>query len=137
MSLFQFYQPEHKRIVKRAPFARAVHAYPKTKIEVSATHNWMNAQPLRKWLHNCLKYADNILRRTSGIQISVASHYVVGCVQIRHRKAALQPESPRRELAIDYSEIAQLAKESQAIRERLLADSGASKRRDQSQRRHR
>ena len=121
MSLFEYYQPKYRTIVKREPFACAFHAYPKTKIEVAATHNWMNAQSLRRWVHNCLKHADNILREQAGyryrLKVTMLSD---ACKSVIEK--ALQPEAARRELSIDHAEIAQLAKDSHAIRDRLLAD---------------
>ena len=120
-SLFQMHQPEEKRVIRRAPFASAVHAYPVTELEIAATHAWTEVEPLAAALNSIIKHADNVLRgqagysyRVRGIQLTDASKSLI--------EAALQPEAPKPELSIDHSEIAQLAKDSRAIRERLLAD---------------
>ena len=120
-TLFQMHQPEHRRVVRRAPFASAVHAYPEVEIEIAATHAWTEIEALAALLNSIIKHADNVLReqagyrhRLRGIQLTDECKSVI--------EAALQPEAPRQELSIDHSEIAQLAEESAALRERLLAD---------------
>ena len=130
------HQPEHRQVIRRAPFASAVHAYPGTEIEIAATHAWTEVEPLTASLNSIIKHADNVLRgqagysyRVRGIQLTDARKSLI--------EAALQPEAPRQELAIDHSEIAQLAKDSQAIRERLLADAEPESEAATSQRRHR
>ena len=72
-------------------------------------------------LNSIIKHADNILRgqagyrhRLRGIQLTDAYKSVI--------EKALQPEAPKRELSIDHSKIAQLARDSRVLRERLLAD---------------
>ncbi len=120
-TLFQLHQPERRQVIRRAPFASAVHAYPGTALEIAATHAWTAVEPLSAALNSIIKHADNVLRgqvgyryRVRGIQLTAASKSVI--------EAALQPTAPKRELSIDHSELAQLAKESEALRERLLAD---------------
>ena len=120
-SLFQMHQPARRQVIRRAPFASAVHVYPGTELEIAATHAWMEVETLSAALNSIIKQADNVLRaqagysyRVRGIQLTDARKSLI--------KAALQPEAPRQELSIDHSEVAQLAKESQAIRERLLAE---------------
>ncbi len=120
-TLFQMHQPERRQVIRRAPFASAVHDYIGTEIEIAATYAWTEVEPLSSALNSIIKHADNVLRgqagyryRVRGIQLTEASKSVI--------ETALQPEAPRRKLSIDHSEIAQLAKDSQAIRDRLLAD---------------
>ena len=120
-TLFQLHQPERRQVIRRAPFASAVHAYPGTAIEIAAIRAWTEVEPLSGALNSIIKHADNVLRgqagyryRVRGIQLTEASKSII--------EAALQPEAPKRELSIDHSELAQLAKESEALRERLLAD---------------
>lgn len=120
-TLFQLHQPKRRQVIRRAPFARAVHDYPATEIEIAASHAWMEVETLSTALNSIIKHADNVLReqagyryRVRGIQLTAASKSLIA--------AALQPEAPKRELSIDHSEIAQLAEESEALRERLLAD---------------
>lgn len=120
-TLFQLHQPAHRHVIRRPPFVSAVHNYPGTEIEIAATHAWTEVEPLTAALNSIIKHADNVLRgqagyryRVRGIQLTEASKSVI--------QKALQPEAPRRELSIDHSEIAQLAKESEALRDRLLAD---------------
>ena len=122
-TLFHLHQPAQRQVIRRAPFASALHAYPGTEIEIAATHAWTEVEAISATLNSIIKHADNVLRqqagysyRLRGIQLTEASKSVI--------EAALQLEAPRQELAIDHSEIAQLAKDSQAIRERLLADAG-------------
>ena len=120
-SLFQLHQPARKQVIRRAPFASAIHAYPATEIEIAATHAWTEVAALSATLNSIIKHADNVLRaqagysyRVRGIQLTDATKSLI--------EAALQPKAPKQELAIDHAKIAQLAKDSQAIRERLLAD---------------
>ncbi len=120
-TLFQMHQPEEKRVIRRAPFASAVHAYPVNEIEIAATHAWTEVEPLAASLNSIVKHADNVLRgqagysyRVRGIQLTDASKSLI--------EAALQPEAPKPELSIDHSQLAQLAEESAALRERQLAD---------------
>ena len=119
-SLFQIHQPGHTRIIRRTPFANAVHAYSRTEIEIASVHSWSNVEPLAVMLNSIVKYTDNVLREQAGYKYRVR-----GIQLTRNSKsaieAALQPEVPKRELSIDHSEIEQLAKDSEAIRARLLA----------------
>lgn len=120
-TLFQLHQPERRQVIRRAPFASAVHDYPAIAIEIAATHAWTEVEPLSAALNSIIKHADNVLRgqagyryRVRGIQLTEASKSLI--------EKALRSEAPRREVSIDHSEIAQLAEESEALRERLLAD---------------
>lgn len=119
-SLFQLHLPEHKRVIRRTPFESAVHAYPRTEIEVAAAHYWTNVKALSELLNSIVKHVDNVLRQQAGYK------YRVRGIQLTQRyksiiEAALQPEAPKPEISIDHSEIEQLAKDSEAIRARLLA----------------
>ena len=120
-TLLQMHQPKRRQVIRRALFASAVHDYPGTEIEIAATHAWTEVEPLTASLNSIIKHADNVLRgqagyryRVRGIQLTEESKSVI--------ETALQPEAPRRELSIDHSKVAQLAKDSQAIRDRLLAE---------------
>ena len=119
-SLFQIHQPEHRCAIRRVPFESAVHAYPRTEIEIATVHFWSNVAHLGAMLNSIVKYADNVLReqvgykyRVRGIQLAQKLKSVVD--------SALRPEVPKQELSIDYSKIAQLTKDSEALRARLLA----------------
>ena len=119
-SLFQLHEPEHTRVIRRTPFESAVHAYPRTEIEIAATHYWTNVQPLTEILNSIVKHADNVLREQAGYK------YRVRGIQLTDKckaiiEAALQPERPKREISIDHAKIEQLAKDSEALRARLLA----------------
>lgn len=120
-SLFEIHQPKHRQVIRRAPFVSAVHAYPNSEIEIAAIHSWTEMAPLAAFLQSCVKYADNVLREQAGY-----SYRVRGITLSEKYKsvieAALQPEARKQELTIDHSKIEQLAKESRALRERLLAD---------------
>ena len=120
-TLFQLHQPARRQVIRRAPFASAVHAYSASEIEVAATHAWTEVEPLSASLNSIIKHADNVMRqqagysyRVRGIQLTEASKSLI--------EAALEPEAPRRELSIDHSKVAQLAEESEALRKRLLAE---------------
>ena len=71
---------------------------------------------------NCIKHADNVLRGQAGYQLSGWAAFMLTEENKSLIESALQPEAPRRELSIDHSEVAQLAKVSEALRERLLAE---------------
>ena len=127
-TLFQMHQPEPRQVIRRAPFASALHAYPGTEIEIAVTHAWTEVEALSASLNSIIKHADNVLRqqagysyRVRGIQLTDARKSLI--------EAALQPETPRQELSIDHSQIAQLAVESQALRERLLSEAEPEERR--------
>lgn len=120
-TLFQLHQPEQRQVIRRAPFASAIHAYPGTEIEIAATHAWTEVEPLTATLNSIIKHADNVLReqagyryRVRGIQLTDACKSLI--------ETALQREAPRQELSIDHSEIARLAEESAELRDRLLAE---------------
>ena len=119
-SLFQIHQPEHTRVIRRAPFANAVHAYPRTDIDIVSVHFWCNVKPLAAALNSIVKQTDNVLReqagykyRVRGIQLTQICKSVI--------ESALRTETPKQELSIDYSTVEQLAKDSEMIRARLLA----------------
>ena len=119
-SLFQIHQPEHRRSIRRAPFESAVHAYPRTEIEIASVHFWSNVAPLGTMLNSIVKYADNILREQAGYK------YRVRGIQLTQKyrstiDSALRLKAQKQELSIDYSRIAQLSKDSEALRARLLA----------------
>ena len=119
-SLFQIHQPEHRRAIRRAPFENAVHAYPRTEIEIATVHFWSNVAPLGAMLNSIVKYADNVLREQAGYK------YRVRGIQLTQQykstiDSALRLEAQKQELSIDYSKIAQLSKDSEALRARLLA----------------
>ena len=120
-SLFQLHQPKRRQVIRRAPFSSALHAYPSSEIEIAATHNWTELESLAAFLQSCVKHADNVQRelagyryRARGIVLSEKYRSII--------EAALQPEAPRQELEIDHSSLARLAKDSEALRKRLLAD---------------
>ena len=119
-TLFQIHQPEHRRAIRRAPFESAVHAYPRTEIEIASVHFWSNVAPLGAMLNSIVKYADNILREQAGYK------YRVRGIQLTRQykstiDSALRLKAQKQELSIDYSKIAQLSKDSEALRARLLA----------------
>ena len=119
-SLFQLHQPEHRRVIRRTPFESAVHAYPRTEIEIAATHAWSEVKPLTEMLNSIIKHADNVLREQAGYKYRVRGiRLSQKCKSII--EAALQPERPKREISIDHSQVEQLAKESADLRARLLA----------------
>ena len=120
-SLFEAFQSGASQVIRRAPFSSALHAYPIREIEVACVHAWHDNKPLVTQLYNILKYTENILRAQSGYS------YKLRNIHLDERWAAviqnaLTPAAAKPELSIDLRKVAQLSQESEALRERLLAE---------------
>ena len=120
-SLFEACRSPQRRVIRRTPFSSALHAYPMTEIEVASVHNWADNPKLAGLLNNILKHSETIVRQQNGYG------YKLRNIQLDQRwlsaiERALEPETPKVELAIDDESLEQISKDSAAIRERLLAE---------------
>ena len=96
-SLFQSYQSKQLRILQRAPFERAVHAYPRSKIDIAYVPSWTNNRRLSKMLNNLLMYTEIIVLQQSEYNYKIR-------LKARWKaviKSALKPGAGKRKAIIE------------------------------------
>ncbi|MCB0210615.1 MAG: hypothetical protein KDJ52_14850, partial [Anaerolineae bacterium] len=120
-SLFGLYQSQRTRRVTRTPFASALHAYPEREIEVATVHFWLGNEKLGNVLKDIVKYTENVIREQNGYKYKLRGIELPSDWQ-QAIESTFAVAPPKREVEIDLSQIEQLKKESEAIRDRLIID---------------
>ena len=102
-SLFQFYRSKKLHFLQRAPFERAVHAYPRSAIKIFPIPSWTNNRPLSRMLKNVLKFTEITVCRQSGhrckqqnIQLKTSWKTLI--------ESALRTKASIRKARIDFAE---------------------------------
>ena len=113
-SLFGSYSPAGTRVIRRAPFAAALHDYPASEITIGEAGTWSEHDTLGDILRDILRFSENVIRevdgynyRLRGIKLSEERKAII--------KAALMPEKPPPEISVDPDLIDQIRQDSDAF----------------------
>ena len=120
-SLFQSYSPAGARLIKRKPFVNALHDYPDSEIAIGRVRSWSQRDGPGDILRDLLRHSENVMRERDGY-----SYRLRGISLSEERKsliaAALMPPKPRPEIVIDHARVDAMKRESEAFRDRMIAD---------------
>jgi hypothetical protein len=119
--LFELYQSSRTRNIRRRPFASAVHEYTDNTIQIATVHFWYGNEALGDALKNIVKHTENIVREQNDYR------YKLRDIDLDPKwknaiETAFNVAHPKRKIEIDLSDVAQLQKESETIRQRLTVD---------------
>lgn len=121
-SLFELDLPAQSQTVVRVPLQGAVHIYPDMLIVIAHVRPWLAEATLPENLKAILRYTENILRtqaayktKLRGVTLSPAWASVL--------QQAFVKTAPKRTVTIDLASAATLQRESDELRQRLLAAS--------------
>ncbi|MCB0108306.1 MAG: hypothetical protein KDE53_20435 [Caldilineaceae bacterium] len=117
-SLLTLNRPHTVRTILRIPFSSAVHSYDSKEIEVAKIRPWLGQTKLRKQLKSIIKQTENVLRdqqqfgtKLLGIDLPDA--------WIKAIEEAFTVTPAKRTVTIDFSEVAELQRTSEELRQRL------------------
>ena len=123
-SLFGSYSPAGARVVKRKPFANALHDYVDTEITIGEVRAWSQRDGPGDILRDVLRHSENVMRERDGY-----NYRLRGIRLAEERKSliadALTPKKPPPEIIIDHAKVDAMKRESEAFRDRMIADSEA------------
>lgn len=120
-SLLDCYRTPEARVIKRIPFANALHDLTANEIELGRVHLWTTNSLLAKHLNMIIKYTENHLRQQFKFKsklrgIEIEPSWATAIDQI----FAPIPSKPG--VVIDLENVANLQRETQEIRQRLTVE---------------
>lgn len=130
-SLFGVYQTARTRVIRRRPFASAVHAYSDNEIKIATVHFWYGNEALSESLKNIVKYTENVIREQNGYRYKLRDIDLEPQWELAI-DSAFAVAIPKRDVEIDLSAVAQLQEDSKAIRERLIVDDSSDTKEESS-----
>ena len=117
-SLILFYQSKQLHNLQRAPFDSAVHAYPRSRINIFLIPSWTTNRRLSRMLRNLLKYTEATVCQQSGHK------YEQQNIRLKARwkavvESALEPEAPKRKASIERAKRSKSATKSRKTSRRV------------------
>lgn len=120
-SIFKIHRPKQARVIKREPFASALHDLPSQTIVIGEVHPWASREDLSVTLTSIIKYSENIKRAQAGYSSKLRGIQLPAEWKVILDNTFAIPK-PRREITIDMDKVAQLQQESEEVRDRLLIE---------------
>lgn len=128
-SLLKLYRPAPDKMIKREPFAGALHDMGHQTITIASIAPWSGASILALKLTSIIKYTENILRKQANFKSRLQGiDLPLEWQRILNQTFAIQ--IPRREIKLDMSNVVALKRQSDELQQRLIVEDSANKDKD-------
>jgi hypothetical protein len=122
--IFEKFKPAEPRVIQRYPFQSAVYAGRTNLTTIATVFPYSRCLPLRTFLTAVVKHAENCLRELRNYRGRLRGYNLPPETKLlieEFLKALATPPPPRQRIVVDLSRVEELARDSDEVREMLLA----------------